>query len=106
MLIFRAIRIECSSENSSHGRLGAWEVCYSLKDRNAKRWEDIIDDCLFELVEAVAEVSFFVKSFVKEVSQFIQSENGKVGVSCGSQQTKNDIGPDFSLLGLGLLGKA
>ena len=87
-------------------RLGAWDVCHAFKDRNAVGWEDLFVDCLFVLVIAIAGVSIFVETFVKKIPQIIQTENGEGGVSCCNTQASNNLGPNFILLGLSLLGRA
>ena len=68
-----------------------------------KGWDDLFVGRLIELVEAIAGVSIFIETLFKEISQIIQTENGEGGVSRCNQQPSNGLGPNFILLGLGLL---
>ena len=68
-----------------------------------KGWDDLFVGRLIELVEAIAGVSIFVETLFKEILQIIQTENGEGGVSRCNQQPSNGLGPNFILLGLGLL---
>ena len=92
-------------EEGGHVGLCARDVCYTFEDGNAVGLEDMRVDCFFVLVKALAGISILVETFVKKISQIIQSENGEGGVSLYNQQASNSLGPNFTFFCLGLLGR-